>query len=117
MGNMNENDELKNKYRLYLENKILWKRFDQEIPKDGQEIWVLLWHQKGHFPSSFQICAGEVEIAESGKWRVNTCDYDGGGSHCFYPNQYDEGFLFWCDKWQISIPEEHISWDWDSGIS
>ena len=111
-----EIDNLKNIYRKNIINKINWKRFDEEKPEDGIEIWVLLWHSKGHFPSSFEIRAGQVETGDDGSWRVNTCDYDGGGCNCFYPDNYDNGFLFWCDKWEISIPEELIAWHWDSGV-
>lgn len=103
-------------YRSKCIHQINWKRFDLEQPEQDQEVWVLQWHNKGHFPSSFEIAAGECEYGNNGSWRVNTCDYNGGGSECFYPNDYDNGFIYWCDKWEISVPEEMISWDWDSGV-
>jgi hypothetical protein len=112
-------DGLKEKYRSSLINKITWKSWEEK-PEEGKKIWVLLWHSKGHFPSSFQIAAGEVEYSNEYQnemtWRVNTCDYDGAGCNCYYPNQYDNGFLWWCDKWEISVPEDMISWDWDPGV-
>jgi len=88
-----------------------------ERPKDGQEIWVLKSHWKGYFPSSFEICAGEVESTIEGEWRVNSCDYDGGGSNCSYPLHKDnstassmdaETFCFWCEKNEITVPKELI---------
>lgn len=105
----------KQSYRDRLRNKINWRHFSEK-PEDDSEVWVLLWHQKGHFPASFQICAGLVETGKDDTWRVNTMDYDGGGAHCYYPDSYDQGFLYWCDKWEISIPEELISWGWNPGV-
>src|SRR5665213_3024042 len=87
-------------------NKINWKSC-KEKPDNGTEVWVLLCHWKQHFPSSFEIKAGEVESGEGGVWRVNTDDYSGGGNYSFYPklkyslnSSYDEVFEFWCDKWE-----------------
>lgn len=108
-------EELIQKYRTSIKNKIDWKTWEDK-PCDGKEIWVLKWHNKGHFPSSFEIVGGEVESGNDGSWRVNTCDNDGKGSNCFYPNNYDDGFLYWCDKWEISIPEEMINWNHSPGV-
>lgn len=108
-------EDLKEKYRSSCKNHINWKHWTEK-PKERIEIWFLKWHSKCHFPSSFQIYGGEVEYVENDIWRVNTCDYDGGGCHCFYSDEYNNGFLFWYDKWEINIPEEMIKWDWDPGI-
>lgn len=115
----NRVEELKQKYR----NNIIpvdWKPCSVK-PDDGDEVWILMCHWKGHFPSSFEIHAGEVESCHDGEWRVNSCDYDGGGSYCYYPTGNPkpfsiETFSHWCNKWEISVPEELISWTHDSGV-
>ena len=93
-------------------NTINWKSY-KEKPENGTEVWVLLHHWKKHFPSSFEIKAGEVEYGQGGVWRVNTCDYSGCGNYSFYPNNgynssHEELFNFWCDKWEIPVPFEMI---------
>ncbi len=108
-------EDKKKIYNSRLKHWIDWKSADIK-PPEGEEIWVLGWHNKGHFPSSFKIAGGEVETGSDGTWRVNTCDNDGAGSHCFYPNDYDDGFKYWCFKWEISVPEEMINWGWSCGI-
>lgn len=111
--------ENKHKYIEKTKNKIEWNSCEI-IPPNGIEIWVLLDHWKHHFPSSFQICAGEVEHGVD-EWRVNTCDYDGAGCHCFYPEgpgsyEHDSVFSYWCHKWQIYIPENIIDFDWNCNM-
>jgi len=93
---------------------INWKHIEKEKPIQGEEIWVLLYHWKQHFPSSFQIAAGFVEYEKDENCRVNTLDYDGSGCHCFYPENdpsatgFDEHFEYWCNKEEINVPQELI---------
>lgn len=88
---------------------INWKSAEQ-VPKEGDEIWILMSHWKSYWPSSYNIAAGEVEFGKDGCWRVNTCDYDGCGSHCYYPSTSnysykDEVFNYWCEKEEITAPD------------
>lgn len=101
---------------------IDWKDANLIRPKDDEKVWVLMSHWKEIKPGSFQlakghceILGGEVESDNEGKnWRVNTCDDDGGGCHCFYPptnrltSKYhsytDEVFTHWCYENEINTP-------------
>jgi hypothetical protein len=109
---MTKEEEFKNLYRNNIVHMIPWKPLDPR-PGDGKEIWILKYHPKCHFPSSFEIVAGEVETGVGGSWRINSSDYDGYGLTVHYPN---EDFKYWCDKWEISVPEEMINWNHDSGV-
>lgn len=106
-------EDLKALYRKSLAHIIPWKKWDEEKPPEDIEIWVLQHHWKGHFPSSFELAAGVVEYGREKTWRVNTYDYDGGGLNCYTAG---EDFSYWCHKWEISVPEELISWDHNPGV-
>jgi hypothetical protein len=107
-------------YASKIKHRIDWVSCEIK-PPEGQEIWVLKNHWKNHFPSSFEIAAGQMETASDGTWRVNTCDYTGGGLSSYYPEHAPDEFncetySYWCHKYEIYIPEELIQWNWDCGI-
>lgn len=71
-----------------MSEKIHWKNPLKELPPHDSYVAVLKYHWKRCWPLSAEIIFGQVEsyINEEGirKARVNTCDFTGGGSYCWY---------------------------------
>lgn len=104
---------------------IKWKCIKTEQPEDGDLVWVLLCHWKEKKRGSYEIfrgytvkvAGGEVE-SFTGKenirqWNVCTCDDDGAGNYCYYPEGHEfldkyeglyEVFSYWCYDYEINVP-------------
>lgn len=67
---------------------IEWKNPNKELPPDKAFVACLKYHWKNCWPLSVEIIFGEVEsyLNEDGVRivRVNTNDFTGGGSYCWY---------------------------------
>lgn len=68
---------------------INWKNPHDELPKDNEEVAVLIYHWKSHWPLSCEIYFGEVESCidiETNERRVRVLnnDYIGQGSAQWY---------------------------------
>ena len=108
---------------------IDWKDSRTHQPEDDELIWVLTCHWKEKKPGSYEIfrgfaikiAGGEVESyldkEKVRQWRVNTCDDDGSGCHCYYPQEhafinenhrsdYYHVFTHWCYDHEMNVPDE-----------
>lgn len=108
-------------YRQTVSSRINWISVHKKKPFDGEEVWILFSDPMGHYPTSFKIVAGEVQYISKNQWVVNTFEFFGHPSLIYYPKEskddadYDK-FQFWCDKYEIYIPEVLIDWNGNSGV-
>ena len=91
-----------------------WINPEDHLPKDGQIVAVLMYHNKNHWPLSVEIFFGEVEsYTENGfrVARVQTNDFTGYGS-VSYALTGNEGAEAWCDAKEFEKPSfiKHNEW-------
>lgn len=87
-----------------------WKDPNKELPKDGKQVAVLIYHWKKCWPHSAEIYFGEVEsyIDDEGNRhaRVSNCDFIGGGSASWSFDPYsDYPIEAWCYASEFVKPD------------
>jgi hypothetical protein len=99
--------------RSYLDGRpvpIRWRNPEEDLPEEGQIVWVVYAHSKEQRPQSYQLMAGTVECDNTGRVsRVQSDDWTGAGSWAVYfPNPWDysdDVAIAWVPADEINLPE------------
>jgi hypothetical protein len=88
---------------------VVWKNPKNELPTDGEIVWVMIQHWKKHTPMSLEIYCGETEFSiDRSTCTVNTNDMTGKGSWSVYLTrsfaESTEQGIAWCNAKALPIP-------------